>query len=250
MSDGDMPVGLNQLLRLVWLEETVALIRDGNERAAVERALDDRLASVLAVGSNTRRNSRAKTIIALLKIWLDGPEKAFALREAGLELLDALPSSGRIAVHWGMTQAVYPFWGAVAAHVGRILRLQGSAAAGQVQRRMRESHGDRRTVYVATQRTLRSFVDWGVLTDTGVRGVYAAGSPVEINTSPLAAWLAEALLVGGKGATDAGHLLRDPSLFPFRIGPMTARDLVAQSPRLELIPHGFNDELVMLKKEQ
>ena len=73
MSDGEMPVGLNQLLRLVWLEETVALVRDENDRAAVERALDDRLASVLAVGSNTRRNSRAKTIIALLKIWRDGP---------------------------------------------------------------------------------------------------------------------------------------------------------------------------------
>ena len=149
-----------------------------------------------------------------------------------------------------MTLAVYPFWGGVASHVGRILRLQGSASAGQVQRRMRESHGDRRTVYVATQRTLRSFVDWGVLTDTGVRGVYAAGSPVEINASSLAAWLAEALLVGGKGATDAGHLLRDPSLFPFRIAPMTARDLVAQSPRLELVPHGFNEELVVLKNKR
>ena len=244
-----MPVGLNQLIRLAWLEETVVLIRDGGDRPAVESALDDRLAGTLSVGSNTRRNSRAKTIIALLKIWLNGPAVVFALREAGFELLEALPAKSCVAVHWGMTQAVYPFWGAVAAHVGRILRLQGSASAGQVQRRMCESHGDRRTVYVGTQRVLRSFVDWGVLKDTGVRGVYAAGSTVEIDTSPLAAWLAEALLVGGKGATDAGHLLRDPSLFPFRIDPMTARDLVAQSTRLELVRHGSNDELVMLRKE-
>lgn len=248
MSSGELSVGLNQLIRLAWLEETVALIREGGDRATVAGALDDRLAGTLAVGSNTRRNSRAKTIIALLKIWLDGPREAFALREAGFGLLDALPARDRVVVHWGMTQAVYPFWGAVAAHVGRILRLQGSASAGQVQRRMRESHGDRRTVYVGTQRTLRSFVDWGVLTDAGVRGVYAPGLAVEVAASPLAAWLVEALLVSGKGAKDAAHLLRDPSLFPFHIEPVTARDLAAQSPRLELVPHGFNSELIMLRK--
>lgn len=245
-----MPVGLSQLIRLAWMEETVALIRAGNDRAAAERVLNESLAGTLAVGSNTRRNSRAKTIIALLKVWLDGPEEVFALREAGFDLLDALPPDDRIAVHWGMTQAVYPFWGAVAAHVGRTLRLQGSTSAAQVQRRMRESHGDRKTVYNATNRVLRSFVDWGVLASAEARGAYAPGCGVEVGNSPLAAWLVEALLTSGVGRGSAAQLLHHPSLFPFRFGTLDARDLAAQSPRLELLRHGYDDDLIMLVTER
>ena len=36
--------------------------------------------------------------------------------------------------------AVYPFFGTVATVVGRLLRLQGTAGASQVQRRIRELH--------------------------------------------------------------------------------------------------------------
>ena len=111
MSDGKMSVGLSQRIRLEWLERTAALAREGNSRAAVHDALDELLADDLSVSSNTRRNSRAKTIIIMLKIWLDGPTQVSALRQAGLALLQALPPTDHVAVHWGMTLAVYPFLG-------------------------------------------------------------------------------------------------------------------------------------------
>ena len=246
MSGAAMSVGFSPRIRLAWMEETVALVAAGNERAAVNGALEDLLADTLAVGSHTRRNSRAKTIIVLLKIWLDGPKDIAGLRQAGLGLIETLPGADRVAVHWGMTQAAYPFWGAVAAQVGRLLRLQDMATANQIQRRMREMCGDRETVAVGTQRVLRSFVDWGVLVDTARSGVYAPGARVDVGCPSLAAWLVEALLTSGVGRASAAHLASHPSLFPFGIAPMGAREIVAESPRLGLVRHGFSDDLVML----
>ena len=69
-----------------------------------------------------------------------------------------------------MALAAYPFWGAVAAQTGRLLRLQGTVAAAQVQRRIKEGYGERDTVSRAARRVLRSFIDWRVLTDTATKG--------------------------------------------------------------------------------
>ena len=246
MNNGKMSVGLSQRIRLEWLERTAALARAGNDRAAAHDALDEMLAGELSVGSNTRRNSRAKTIITLLKIWFEGPPQVAALREAGQALLQTLPSSDRLAVHWGMMMAVYPFWGAVATSVGRLLRLQGAASASQVQRRMRELYGDRETVSHATNRVLRSCVDWHVLADAKSRGVYEPNLSLEIASPKLAAWLAEALLTGNMDPASPMNLVNHPSLFPFQVTPVDGRELVAHSSRLELL-QGIDDDLVMLR---
>jgi len=70
--------------------------------------------------------------------------------------------------------AVYPFWASVATQVGRLLKLQGSVAAAHVQRRMRESYGERETVSRRVRFVLRSYVAWRVLRETGAQGVYSA----------------------------------------------------------------------------
>ena len=156
--------------------------------------------------------------------------------------------TGRLAVHWGMTMAVYPFWNAVAAQVGRLLRLQGIATAAQVHRRVQEQYGERPTVARATQRAVRSFVDWGVLADTGTRGRYVAGEPCPVRTPALAAWLAEAALHirDGDPAAPVQELLGQPGLFPFRVSYVTARGLAAESPRLDVAHQGLDTEVVML----
>ena len=145
-----------------------------------------------------------------------------------------------------MMMAVYPFWGAVATSVGRLLRLQGAASAGQVQRRIRELYGDRETVSHATNRVLRSCVDWDVLADAKSRSVYEPNMNLEIASPKLAAWLAEALLTGHMDSAGSTHLLNHPSLFPFRIKLVDGRELVAHSSRLELL-QGIDDDLIMLR---
>lgn len=168
---------------------------------------------------------------------------------ATTEPAGAMESTERLAVHWGMTMAVYPFWHAVATQVGRLLRLHGVATAAQVRRRVQEQYGERPTVARATRRVVRSFVDWGVLADTGTRGRYVAVEPCPVRAPALVAWLAEAALHGRDGDLGAPvqELLGQPGLFPFRVSYVTARGLVGESPRLDMAHQGLDTEVVGLR---
>ena len=271
-------VGLSQRLRLEWLDEAAELARAGRDRAQAWSALAEMLQDEVSVGGSSPRSNREKTVTILTRIWCGPPPGLLPLRDAGLRLLDgiglaggtkpaeamesagltelaatteaagATEPTGRLAVHWGMTMAAYPFWNAVAAQVGRLLRLQGVATAAQVHRRVQEQYGERPTVARATQRVVRSFVDWGVLADTETRGRYVAGDPCPVHAPALVAWLAEATLHvrDGEPAAPVHELLGQPGLFPFRVSYVTARGLAAESPRLDVAHQGLDTEVVML----
>ena len=248
MNDEAQQVGISQRLRAEWLEAIVNLILAGNGGPAIRDALDAMLASKLSVNSRAVRGNRRKTISILMKIWLNAPPGLEGLRDEGLRMHPALDASHRHALHWGMTLAAYPFWGAVATHTGRLLRLQSTAAAAQVQRRVREGYGERQTVSRAAARVLRSFIDWGALADTDGKGVYAQGKRRTVDDVKVAAWLVEAVLrsqpSGGPGTASP---LRHPSLFPYCLPHLAASQLAAHSPRLEALRQGLDEEVLMLR---
>ena len=165
-------IGFSQRVRLEWVEEAANLVLAGNDQTTINAGLQNLLKDKVSVGGEAERGNREKIISILLKMWVTVPRRLEALRDDGLQILRRLPRRDRIAVHWGMAQAAYPFWGAVASQTGRLLRLQGTTAATHVQRRVREQYGERETVSRAARRVLRSFIDWGVLSETGEKGVY------------------------------------------------------------------------------
>ena len=243
-------IGFSQRVRLEWLEQTANLILAGNDKAAVNDALQELLKDKVSVGGQAERGNREKIITILLKTWLAVPSELEPLRVEGLELLKHVPRRDHLAIHWGMVMAVYPFWSGVATQTGRLLRLQGSAAAAHVQRRVREQYGERETVSRAARRVLRSYLDWGVLQETGAKGVYSAGTILAVDDSRLIAWLAEASLhARANGSAPLRDLIDSPSLFPFRIKPVHAESLVAASSRLDLLRHGLDDDLIMLRQD-
>ena len=138
-------IGFSQRVRLEWLEQTANLVLAGNDKPTINEALQELLKDKVSIGSQADRGNREKVITILLKVWLNVPPELEPFRVSGLELLTRLHCKDHIAVHWGMVMAVYPFWAAVASHVGRLLKLQGSAAATHIQRRMREQYGERET---------------------------------------------------------------------------------------------------------
>lgn len=242
-------IGFSQRVRLEWLEQTANLVLAGKDKPAVNDALQELLKDKVSVGSQAERCNREKIITILLKTWLTVPSELESLRVEGLELLKRIPRRDHLAIHWGMVMAVYPFWSAVAVQVGRLLRLQGCAVAGHVQRRVREQYGERETVSRATRRVLRSYLDWGVLQNTGTKGLYTAGTTLAIDDSRLIAWLAEAFLhARANGSTPLKELISSPSFFPFRVKPLPAESLAAASSRLEILRHGLDDDLVLLRK--
>ena len=237
-------VGFSQRIQLDWLEFTAGLLLAGSTRGKIFAALDDFLQDKLSVGSNTKSTNRRKAISILLRIWVSVPESLEPLRNEGLEHLRRLPTHEHLPVHWGMTMAVYPFFGVVAETVGRLLRLQGSFAAAQAQRRIRAQLGERETVSRAARRVLRCFVDWGVLQDTREKGVYQTASVRLVEDKKLVAWLIEAALVASN--SDSGSLkafAQTPALFPFAIGQIDLTDLEGNE-RLELFRQGLDENMV------
>ncbi len=183
MNNRTNQIGFSQRVRLEWLETTANLVLAGNNRAAVSEALQELLKDKVSVGGKAERGNREKIITILMKVWHNVPLELAALRTDGLELLKRLPGTDRVAVHWGMVMAVYPFWAAVAGHTGRFLNLQGSAAAAHIQQRIREQYGERETVSRAARRVLRSYIDWGVLGETETKGITAGGCPCALMIS-------------------------------------------------------------------
>ena len=248
MNGRQAQIGFSQRIRLEWFEQTANMILAGNDKTAINDSLQAFLEDKVSAGNQAARGSREKVITILLKTWLTVPRELEQLREDGLKILRGLARKDRIVVHWGMALAAYPFWGAVAAHTGRLLRLQGTAAAAHVQRRVKEEYGERETASRAARRVLRSFIDWGVLKETHDKGVYDQGQLYAVEEPKLIAWMVEASLHSRlNGAANVRDLIDSPSIFPFHMAHVAAEHVVSLSPRLDVLRHGLDDNLVMLR---
>lgn len=240
-------VGFSQRIQLDWLELTANLLSAGLTRPEIQTHLDNFLQDKLSIGSESKSSGRRKAISILLKTWVTVPAGLEPLRNEALELLLTTPCHQHLTIHWGMTMAVYPFFGIVAENVGRLLRLQGRFAVGSIQRRIKEQLGDRETVSRATQRVLRCFVDWGVLQDTLEIGVYQPASVHLVDNRKIAMWLIEAALIASNSNSQAlGVISQAPALFPFMVSPINPRDLEANQ-RLEFFHQGLDEKMVMLR---
>ena len=247
MTRGIDQIGFSQRVRLEWLEQTANLVLAGNDKASVKDALQELLKDKVSVGGQAERGNREKIITILLKTWFSVPRELEPLRVEGLELLKGVPRRDHLAVHWGMVMAAYPFWAAVAETVGRLLRLQGTASAAEVQRRVRELRGERETVARAARRVLRALNDWGVLIDSSRRGTYVVGQPLTVEQSRLALFLLESLVRSSPvGSAPLEGLSNSPALFPFTI-TTTFGEGLSRHQRLEVIQQASGDQRVSLR---
>ena len=104
-------IGFNRRVDLEWLGYTVRLFTGGHDESKIHEELSAYLSSKLSIGSSAKRGSREKTITLLLKTWVRVRPEIEPLRDDGLELLESLPKSQHLAVHWGMTMARLPILG-------------------------------------------------------------------------------------------------------------------------------------------
>jgi hypothetical protein len=233
-----MQIGFTQRLQPNWLDRTAGLLLAGSERTQIKAALTDMLKDQLSLEGTEGRGSRDKTVTILLKTWVTVPCDLEPFRDEGLGFFRHLPAKDHLPVHWGMTMAVYPFFSLVAETVGRLLKLQGTAAAAQVQRRIRELLGERETVSRATRRILRTFIDWGVLSDADDKGVYEPTPRHRIKDAHLGAWLVEATLnASGSSSASLDAILQSPALFPFELPRISTEDFESTN-RLEVFRQG------------
>ena len=238
-------IGFSQRIHLDWLEYTANLVLAGNPREDIVAALSERLKEKLSVGNQPERGNRDKAITILTKVWVTVPSEFQSLRDEGLDHLRRRDPSDRVLVHWCMCMAVYPFFGTVADAVGRLLRLQGTAGAAQVQRRLRERFGERETVARAARRILRAYIDWGMLLESDEKGLYRGTAKRAIDDVPLAIWAIKAMLFAARNnPRSPSALLRGPHLFPFDLAVPSMRDVEACE-ALEISRHGIDQEVLL-----
>lgn len=243
-----MQIGFSQRVQLDWLEHTATLALAGTAPKAIQQTLQELLRDRLSVGGEAERGNREKAITILLRTWVTVPKELGPFRDDGLKLLQRLPEGDHLALHWSMCAAAYPFFGAVAQATGRLLRLQGSVAAVQVQRRLREQLGERETVARATRRILRGYIDWGVLEETGKKGVYQASAVRPVHDPALQSWLVEALLRSiGSGSIPLAAAPTAPMLFPFSLDAPGSLQLDGNS-RIHVMRQGLDQNVVMLQE--
>jgi hypothetical protein len=237
-------IGFDRRLRRAWLDFVADLAAAHVAPDVIRAKLHDLLAS--AVAESGERGARSKTITVLLRLWVISDRRTDGLRLDALRLLLDCTAGERLALHWGLAMAVYPFFAEVVSSIGRLLRLQPTVSLAEVVRRTKEKWGDRERVARSARHVLQSIRDWGVLDETERAGAYQVAPSQTILRGGLALWMVEAVLRGSGDAIVALRQLdRAPSLFPFGIKLSSAE--IGQNPRLELWQQPGSEDMVKLR---
>src|SRR6516162_9317243 len=158
-------VGIDRKIKRAWLDKVLDRLATTNDekelRAFLDRALKEELPG---------KESRAKSVGIVLRIWSSVPKERQVLRDRAVALLPKISGQERIWLHWGMTLLAYPFFRDAAEVVGRLLALQDDFTTAQVQARLVTSWGDRATSKEAAQKLITTLVDWEVLRTTKTKG--------------------------------------------------------------------------------
>jgi hypothetical protein len=237
-------IGFGKKIRALWLDLSL-------EHAASGRTFSQAKDELIEVVRRDNPGSDAirKVLVCLNRVWFDPPGYCGATRDAGLKIyLESRTPQTRLLLNWGMAVAAYPFVGAVAETVGRLLKLQGRVGIGDVKRRMSERFGDRDFVQRIVRYDVSSFLDWGVLSETKIKGEYVAGNVVSLDQPNQMAWLGEAVLhAENKASLPLAQLRQHPLLFAFKVSQMNV-GLSNANPRLHTLRYGQSEDVVMLRE--
>jgi hypothetical protein len=242
-------IGIKQAIRFEWMQKAANLLLAGLDAKTIRQELHEFLADRKGNGAEGERSDQTRTFVVdnLMKIWVSPDPELLSFRDAALAFLREHPLMG-LAVHWGMISAVYPFWFNVARQTGRLLALQDQVTHTQIINRLKEQYGDRQTISRCGQYVIRSFVAWEALKDSKAKGCYEKSVPVSVADPNLAILMFEAALhATPEGRGTLGLLLNNPAFFPFQLPVLTGDRVSQQTPNIEVVRYGLDDELLKLR---
>jgi hypothetical protein len=237
MKSHEPQIGFDRFIKLEWAEAALRV------RAGVSNL--EYLAKMLDA-SHPGTAAKKKTRTVLNRLWLE-PLRSdlveFADRAA--KIYRDVPDISVPAMTWGMALATYPFFGKVAEIVGRLTALQGECTSAEVHRRMSEIYGEREGTRRMTNMVLQSQASWGAIERFENCKKVVLKKSINLNGSPVAAWLAEACLRYAGRSLPVANLDSNPVIYPFLLGDSISY-LLSKSSTIEMRVDGTGNQVIGL----
>jgi hypothetical protein len=210
-------LGIKQVIRIEWMDRCLSLLLSGMSPSDIRKDLITYLADKKQSGGLGERGEKTYTMaIYILAAWYDPIPELIDFRNNLLKQAKKSGVESWFPLHWALMIATYPLWYNVALQTGRILALQERVTQKQIFDRLIEHYGDRETVLRNARYTVRSFVAWGALNDTDIKGIYQKGNPIPVSEPEIIALLIEAILLSiPNNKASLRSLINSPALFPF-----------------------------------
>jgi hypothetical protein len=248
MSKRHEKLGIKQTIQKEWMDRTLRMVLAGMTEKEIREDLDQYLSTQKQSGGIGERGQKTYGMaIGILASWFAPEDELLRFRDEALNIARVVPEEHWLPLHWAVISAAYPFWFNVAKQVGRLFNLQESVTQVQIFNRIKEQYGDRETVARNARYTVRSFVAWGVLQESGNKGCYKKAPSMQIQERKLAALLIESALHAiPEGKVSVASLLNNPAFFPLDLPMLSGDSLSKTSGNFELIRHGLDDEILKL----
>lgn len=205
-------VGFDRYVEKEWMDEAAKLVAEGKPLSEVNSLLDDFL-----LPSIEGEISRRKTKNILTATWVKSSTVETAFKAEAVELFQLANSTERLAIHYGMSIATYPYFLSLSKILGRLFKLQDEVTNAEFNRRVIESVGDRDSIKRAAARYLQSLIQWGIIVATDNSSV-KPNNKSRLHSSELVTWLySSALFSAEKDRLSVDDIISDPAWFPFDI---------------------------------
>ena len=234
-----LSIGFDRYIERAWLEQISRWVAQGKNRDELHQLVDEYLAPFINGTASLR-----KTKNVLFGVWVNISDESELFKKQAIHFLNNCPNDERLAIHWGLSIASYPFFASLTRLIGRLLRLQDDIISKELVRRSVELHGDTESVRRATKRLLQSFGEWSVLIPES-KSLFHSPEKIKINNPDLATWLLSSVFFSnGRDRITTDEIISDPAWFPFEIPQSSFQ--INQSSLLEIVHQTASDTIVAL----
>jgi len=248
MSARHEKIGIKHVIRPEWMDKILDMMLAGMSPKEIRNELDEFLSDKKQSGGTGKRGK--KTYIMALSIlvqsWCNPDKEIMPFRDTVLALAKKTPVYERLPLHWAMISAAYPFWFGVAKQIGRLLNLQEQITKKQIIQRLKENYGDRETISRYGRYVIRSFVAWGILEDTSIKGNYIQARKILTDQQQVAILAESVLLSTPESSLALRNVMESSSLFAFDISPITGDYLQKNCPRINVNQFSPGEEMISI----
>lgn len=241
MTAKKITIGFDRYIERQWLDQTAEWVVQGITKDQLHENIDLYLFPYIKGETSLRKSKNV-----LFGIWSNENNHNQDFKEKARRLYQQANLSEKLAIHWGLAVASYPFFVSLTRLLGRLYRLQDDVSSQEIVRRAVEQHGDTESVRRATTRLLQSLCQWGVL-EPAQKSVFRPAKEIQIHNSEIVTWLVGSIFYStDRERYSLQELLSDPAWFPFET--CNSDFDIGRSNLLEIVHRGVGDALISLAK--